>query len=149
MLLMLQHDHQRSRTDRRQADDKAADHTDEDRRCRLDSDVVHRSDPGVAAAPIEIETHQHGGRPDEHRRTEQLLDVGLGRRGSADDMEEIGAEKGHWHRPGHHPSVSRIPLGRTCQPEEQARVVRFLLSDEVSYVSGVSILVDGGMTSTI
>jgi len=46
-------------------------------------------------------------------------------------------------------TVARIPLGRTCQPEEQARVVRFLLSDEASYVSGVSLLVDGGMTATI
>jgi NAD(P)-dependent dehydrogenase (short-subunit alcohol dehydrogenase family) len=46
-------------------------------------------------------------------------------------------------------TLARIPLGRTCQPEEQARVVRFLLSDEASFVSGVSILVDGGMTATI
>jgi NAD(P)-dependent dehydrogenase (short-subunit alcohol dehydrogenase family) len=46
-------------------------------------------------------------------------------------------------------TVARIPLGRTSQPEEQARVVRFLLSDDASFVSGVSLLVDGGLTTTI
>jgi NAD(P)-dependent dehydrogenase (short-subunit alcohol dehydrogenase family) len=46
-------------------------------------------------------------------------------------------------------TVARIPLGRTGQPEEQARVVRFLLSEDASFVSGVSLLVDGGLTTSI
>jgi NAD(P)-dependent dehydrogenase (short-subunit alcohol dehydrogenase family) len=46
-------------------------------------------------------------------------------------------------------TVARIPLGRMSQPEEQARDVRLLLSDDASFVSGVCLLVDGGLTSTI
>ncbi len=38
-----------------------------------------------------------------------------------------------------------IPLARFSQPAEVARVIRFLLSDEASYVSGVALPVDGGM----
>lgn len=40
-----------------------------------------------------------------------------------------------------------VPLGRLAQPEEVARVVRFLLSDEASYVTGAAIVVDGGVTA--
>ena len=43
--------------------------------------------------------------------------------------------------------VASIPLGRTADPLEVARVARFLLSDEASYVTGAAILVDGGMTA--
>ena len=42
---------------------------------------------------------------------------------------------------------ARIPLGRVAPPEEIARVVRFLLSDDAAYVHGASIVVDGGMTA--
>ena len=41
---------------------------------------------------------------------------------------------------------SRIPLGRVADPMEVAKVVRFLLSDDASYVHGASIVVDAGMT---
>jgi NAD(P)-dependent dehydrogenase (short-subunit alcohol dehydrogenase family) len=37
-----------------------------------------------------------------------------------------------------------VVLRRLAQPEEQARVIAFLLSDEASYVTGVDMLVDGG-----
>ena len=40
----------------------------------------------------------------------------------------------------------RIPLHRVADPMEIARVVRFLLSDDASYVHGASIVVDAGMT---
>ena len=39
-----------------------------------------------------------------------------------------------------------IPLGRMGKPEDVARVVGFLCSDEASYITGQVIAVDGGMT---
>ena len=41
---------------------------------------------------------------------------------------------------------SRVPLHRVADPMEIARVVRFLLSDDASYVHGASIVVDAGLT---
>lgn len=43
--------------------------------------------------------------------------------------------------------VRAIPLGRPARPAEIAQVVLFLLSDMASYVHGVVIPVDGGVTS--
>ncbi len=40
---------------------------------------------------------------------------------------------------------SQIPLGRTAQPEEIAKVVTFLASENASYITGQVLLVDGGM----
>jgi NAD(P)-dependent dehydrogenase (short-subunit alcohol dehydrogenase family) len=42
--------------------------------------------------------------------------------------------------------VNRTPLGRLAEPEEIGRVVRFLLSDDASYVTGIDLAVDGGLT---
>ncbi|TDD04960.1 beta-ketoacyl-ACP reductase [Nonomuraea deserti] len=41
--------------------------------------------------------------------------------------------------------VARIPLGRQAAPEEIARVVRFVASDDASYITGAVIPVDGGL----
>jgi NAD(P)-dependent dehydrogenase (short-subunit alcohol dehydrogenase family) len=43
--------------------------------------------------------------------------------------------------------LAEIPLGRYGQPHEVATVIRFLLSDDASYISGQVINVDGGMVS--
>ncbi|MGF7159272.1 NAD(P)-dependent dehydrogenase (short-subunit alcohol dehydrogenase family) [Rhodoligotrophos appendicifer] len=41
----------------------------------------------------------------------------------------------------------RTPLGRLSSPEDQAKVALFLLSDAASYVNGVVLPVDGGLTA--
>src|SRR6266403_1758946 len=42
--------------------------------------------------------------------------------------------------------ADKIPLGRTGTLDEVSKVVSFLASDESSYVTGVELFVDGGMT---
>ncbi|MFC4001253.1 SDR family NAD(P)-dependent oxidoreductase [Prauserella oleivorans] len=42
---------------------------------------------------------------------------------------------------------SQIPLGRPSRPDEIAQVALFLASDMASYVTGVTIPVDGGLTA--
>jgi 3-oxoacyl-[acyl-carrier protein] reductase len=43
--------------------------------------------------------------------------------------------------------VDQTPLGRTARLEEVSAVVRFLMSDEASYVNGAVVPVDGGLTA--
>ncbi len=40
-----------------------------------------------------------------------------------------------------------IPLQRLAKPEEIAKTVKFLISDENSYITGQTIVVDGGFTA--
>lgn len=42
--------------------------------------------------------------------------------------------------------LQRIPLGRMGKPEEVAKAVKFLVSDEARYITGQTIIIDGGMT---
>jgi NAD(P)-dependent dehydrogenase (short-subunit alcohol dehydrogenase family) len=42
--------------------------------------------------------------------------------------------------------ASRIPAGRLGQPAEIASLVAFLASEAAAYISGETIVVDGGMT---
>lgn len=69
-------------------------------------------------------------------RTTQL-DTGRAQR-EGRTLEEVRAE-----------AVSRIPLGRMGDPEEFANVAVFLLSQAASYVTGESIIVDGGMVRSL
>ena len=42
----------------------------------------------------------------------------------------------------------RIPLGRPAEPSEIASVIAFLASDDASFVTGVALPVDGGVTAS-
>lgn len=46
-------------------------------------------------------------------------------------------------------AISAIPLGRYGTPEEFANVVTFLASDVNTYITGSSILIDGGMVKAL
>jgi len=41
--------------------------------------------------------------------------------------------------------LEKTPLERLGQPDEVAAVAAFLLSDDASFISGIDVLVDGGM----
>lgn len=69
-------------------------------------------------------------------RTEQLDRARAERTGQ--DLEAVRAA-----------SIAAIPLGRMGSPAEFGRVAAFLCSDAASYITGSSVLVDGGMVQNL
>ena len=53
-----------------------------------------------------------------------------------------GKEQGVQFRAG---MASQVPMGRVGEPDEIAKAVVFLASDDSSYVTGIELFVDGGM----
>ena len=45
--------------------------------------------------------------------------------------------------------LEEVPLGRTGRPDEVAALVSYLVSDEATYVTGASVLIDGGLAQQV
>lgn len=66
------------------------------------------------------------------------------------ELDDFGSKKAGIALEDHQRRVhSTIPLGRYGDPQEFARAAAFLLSDAASYITGATLLVDGGMTRSV
>jgi meso-butanediol dehydrogenase/(S,S)-butanediol dehydrogenase/diacetyl reductase len=62
------------------------------------------------------------------------------------DMEEVGRAHGIDREEAYALAHRQHPLGRPAQPEEIADVIVFLASPAAAYVTGATVMVDGGTT---
>lgn len=62
-----------------------------------------------------------------------------------EEMDDFARQAGLASREEGYAIVSKdVPLGRPAEPEEIASVIRFLASPDASYVTGATLVVDGG-----
>ena len=55
----------------------------------------------------------------------------------------VNTAGGDWDEPG----SRRFPLGRVGEPDDIAAAAAFLASDEASWITGINMAVDGGITA--
>jgi 3-oxoacyl-[acyl-carrier protein] reductase len=59
--------------------------------------------------------------------------------------EDVARREGHAPQDVEHNMLASIPTGRFGRPEEFAAAAAFLASERASYITGVTLLVDGGL----
>ena len=107
----------------------------------ITSVAAHKASPGlnvygIAKAGIEMMTKNLAA---------ELAPVNIQVNAVAPGMVRTDFSKPFWSNQEIHDMVVKdIPMGRIAEPEDVARVVLFLASDGASFVTGQTILVDGG-----
>lgn len=61
-------------------------------------------------------------------------------------IQNKAKEKGLSYQDQMEQEVTNIPLHRHARPEEVAKTIKFLLSEESDFINGVNIILDGGLT---
>jgi 3-oxoacyl-[acyl-carrier protein] reductase len=61
-------------------------------------------------------------------------------------IQSKAKEKGLSYEEQMKQEVASIPLHRHARPEEEAKTIKFLLSEESDFINGTNIILDGGFT---